>query len=189
MDLLNIRNLKVNDIVEARTGRVLYLGSGRNAYHNTWVKHYFPNCISKNVGNLKNAAEGKRVQGSTFKIEAIPALFWKFQDGTYAIIAEINEKYERAPYDLMEKRLLANGIKALAKTDSGLNRDWLIPLSATEADFIGKDPKNTRLDSYSNGRNYRLSWMPSKVGRLSPRLRNMWQRIQCNLETKETPSA
>lgn len=53
---------------------VFYVLRGRNAWHSTWVEHYFADCMHTSLLSAKRNAELRRGQGNVFRIVEKPAL-------------------------------------------------------------------------------------------------------------------
>lgn len=53
---------------------VFYVLRGRNAWHSTWVEHYFPDCMHTSLLSAKKSAEFRRGPGNVFRIIEKPAL-------------------------------------------------------------------------------------------------------------------
>jgi hypothetical protein len=66
----------------ARLGAVYFLTNGRNAWHSTWINRYGPRSISGRLSTVRQWAEQRRVQGSVFYIERMPALVLQADDLT-----------------------------------------------------------------------------------------------------------
>jgi hypothetical protein len=54
--------------------KIYYVTRGRNAWHSTWVTHYFQGCMHDNIDSAKQQAESMRGPGSVFRIRHQPAL-------------------------------------------------------------------------------------------------------------------
>ena len=76
----------------------LYLGFGRNAWHSTWVKKYYPNSIHSNLEKLKNIAEILRKQGQVFHIISVPMLILYYDNNTSYGILSINNGIDYNQY-------------------------------------------------------------------------------------------
>lgn len=69
--------------------KIFYLFRGRNAWHSTWVTHYFDGCMHDQLPSTKGRAEQRRERGSVFTIREQPALVLQSRHGLVAI-TEIN---------------------------------------------------------------------------------------------------
>lgn len=75
--------LGVAELIAIDAKKIYYLISGRNAWHSTWVQHYYPNCIATRVSDLEKDAEKRREIGSVFYIQELPALCFETNLGTF----------------------------------------------------------------------------------------------------------
>ena len=78
--------------------KIYYLVTGRNAWHSTWVQHFYKRCISTEFRNLEKDAEQRREAGTVFYIEELPALCLETNSGCF-VISEINTDYPLKNYD------------------------------------------------------------------------------------------
>jgi hypothetical protein len=78
--------------------KIYYLVTGRNAWHSTWVQHFYKRCISTECRELEGDAEKKREAGTVFYIEELPALCLELNSGCF-ILTEINTHYPLKDYD------------------------------------------------------------------------------------------
>ena len=62
------------EIISTQIKKIYYLVTGRNAWHSTWVQHFYKRCISTDYRDLENDAEKRRGAGTVFYIEELPAL-------------------------------------------------------------------------------------------------------------------
>lgn len=53
---------------------VFYVLRGRNAWHSTWVEHYFADCMHTSFLSAKRNAESRRGPGNVFRVIEKPAL-------------------------------------------------------------------------------------------------------------------
>jgi hypothetical protein len=88
--------------------KLLYLGYGRNAWHSTRINRYYPGSVSFFEKDLKDSAERRRVQGSSFRTSVRPALALKFKSDQLLMLC-VNDKplssyisllLEVSPFDL-----------------------------------------------------------------------------------------
>ncbi|MCL3836273.1 hypothetical protein [Aeromicrobium duanguangcaii] len=62
-------------VLEVMSGTVVLLIRGRNAWHSTWVRHYYKNAhLYGDIPSAKQAAERQRGPGNVFYIVEAPAL-------------------------------------------------------------------------------------------------------------------
>ena len=86
--------------------KIFYCFCGRNAWYATWVQIYSPDCMHLTIESAKEHAERKRVQGSVFYIEELPAL--ELDAGPYRIyLTQINSSCPLKEYrcDAVRKHL------------------------------------------------------------------------------------
>jgi hypothetical protein len=73
--------------VESIERRLVYfLHRGRNAWHSTWTKHYFPGCVHVSRWSARSAAEPLRAPGSVFYIDELPVILIGCNAGKVAIV-------------------------------------------------------------------------------------------------------
>lgn len=84
-----------------KSGSLYYLYRGRNAWHSTWVTHYFDGSVSASMWGVRELAEKWRAQGSAFTIREQPALICETDAGLLAV-TEINT--ERPLGNLAQRR-------------------------------------------------------------------------------------
>ena len=94
-------NPKVGEAIvnDATIRKIYYLIRGRNAWHSTWVQHYYPRCLSTKLMDARDYAEVLRGRGSTFQIIELPALVFETSAGALAI-TEINTNAPLAGYSV-----------------------------------------------------------------------------------------
>lgn len=73
----------------ARPIKIFYLYRGRNAWHSTWVQHYYPGCMTDAISTAKSNAESMRGPGNVFYILDTPALAIESELGSL-VITQIN---------------------------------------------------------------------------------------------------
>ncbi len=167
-----------------RRAQSIFLYYGRNAWHRTWVSQYQSGYFHTELRSAKDAAESQRTKGSTFGIEAMPALAIRSDAGAiilceidcptplkgYRIIAE--SSYREIKYGKRELvRSLRRGaiVGEIAETFRSTSRHWKVRYPAPNVLVFGTqladldfDPiKVSSLDTYdarSYGGSYLLSW-------------------------------
>ena len=80
-------HLDVAELIAIDGKTIYYLISGRNAWHSTWVQHYYPNCIATRALDLEKDAEKRREIGSVFYIQELPALCFETNLGIFLATA------------------------------------------------------------------------------------------------------
>jgi hypothetical protein len=162
LTLIELRDISVNSELpkKCHLSRAFYLGYGRNAWRSTWTNIYMPGLVSFDVGELKNKAEKLRVQGSVFKIEAIPMLVLRYSGKSIGLSA-INDgsKYE---YDRLLK-VLGEALPATFWQElPPRSQNWMLTFELT-----GVEPKLERAHesfspliykSKSGGTQHGLGW-------------------------------
>jgi hypothetical protein len=93
--------LAAAEIKRFKAGSLYYLYRGRNAWHSTWVTHYFDGSVSASMWDVRELAEKWRAQGSAFTIREQPALICETDAGLLAI-TQINT--ERPLGNLTKRR-------------------------------------------------------------------------------------
>jgi hypothetical protein len=83
------RALAGSKITRVFETKVFYVIRGRNAWHSTWVTHYFERCMHPTLWSAKQRTEELREQGSTFTIREQPAVCFSTDKGQI-LVTEIN---------------------------------------------------------------------------------------------------
>jgi hypothetical protein len=96
--MLSNATLGSEEIKSAHIKKIYYLVTGRNAWHSTWVQHFYKRCISTEYRDLENDAEKRRGAGTVFYIEELPALCLETSLGCF-VISEINTNFPLKNYD------------------------------------------------------------------------------------------
>lgn len=114
--MLSNATLAMEEIKSTHLKKIYYLVTGRNAWHSTWVQHFYKKCISTEHNELKSDAEKRRGPGTVFYIEELPALCLETSKGCI-VISEINtnaplKNYD--PRDFLKIRNQCNYIKVLS---------------------------------------------------------------------------
>jgi hypothetical protein len=89
LDRIEYMDLPAEPVREISAGVVYFVSEGRNAWHSTWVKNYSRGSIHSSLTSAKAHAEEKRVQGSVFYIEQLPALIFRSATALL-VVTEIN---------------------------------------------------------------------------------------------------
>ncbi len=95
--------------------KVWYVNDGRNAWHSTWVKKYRSGCFHLTLSTAKEFCESKRVQGSVFYIEELPALQIDSEHGSL-FVTQINCSYPLKEYS-------TNAVRKKTSSDDP-SKDW-----------------------------------------------------------------
>lgn len=113
------RKLASSTIDQVFETKIFYLIRGRNAWHSTWVTHYFDRCMHDTLATAKAWAEELRERGSVFTIREQPALAFRSAIGA-VLVTEINTQTPLASWTKGYRR---------EKADFRLNRQicWLEP--------------------------------------------------------------
>lgn len=84
LDTIEKRRLLASSDLTSHEGRLrvkkfeavalYYIHRGRNAWHETWARHYFPWSFHPSLASAKMEVERHREQGSVFHIHELPAL-------------------------------------------------------------------------------------------------------------------
>lgn len=169
--------------------KIFYLYRGRNAWHSTWVQHYFPECMHSTLPSAEMRAESMRGPGSTFIINELPAVALQSPVGTL-VVAEINNdtplshwtknyRAEQSDFRLNQRHCRledviskATSIFSIATfimdpsffTQGPQGRDGLFLLFADPAQNIENNGNrvNRCWHSRAEGADYYLDWTPSK---------------------------
>lgn len=107
------------------TARLYYVYTGRNAWHSTWIRKYSKGCMHTSLKSAKDYVEKKRVQGTVFNIEELPAIAFKSSAGDI-IATQINT---RTPLEAYSPDAISN-VDILADIYPHLNLDNYIQLGA-----------------------------------------------------------
>lgn len=174
---------RITDVFETKT---FFVVRGRNAWHSTWVTHYWDGCLHNEWQSARDRAEGLREQGSVFSIHERPTLAFRSETGTFALV-EINSAVPFSHWAVrnraghsddkinpkrcqLERRLRENptvGAVAEALFDKnvfptrlpGASRN-VIALAVPDHDVLTEDRRKRmkRWHSRSEGANYYLAW-------------------------------
>lgn len=92
-------NETIHYIESIKVVKIFFCVSGRNAWYSTWVRKYSENSMHLTLSSAKKYCELKRVQGSVFYIEEVPALY--ITGGALPIyVLQINERVPFSNYYL-----------------------------------------------------------------------------------------
>jgi hypothetical protein len=175
--------LAAAEIQRFKAGSLYYLYRGRNAWHSTWVTHYFDGSVSSSMRSVRELAEKWRAQGSAFTIREQPALICHTDAGLLAI-TQINTerplgnlaKRRGAPAALAELhvRLSSNGPTTTVEQFASLLRaaakySWsplcapkaLVMIATSDADLPIDRLRTRNLKAWrssSAGSGYYLAW-------------------------------
>ena len=83
--------LAEQSLVGARAAKIYYVYYGRNAWHSTWVTKYTAGCMHGCMESAQAFVESRRVQGSVFCIEELPALVLDGEEMSF-IVTQINSE-------------------------------------------------------------------------------------------------
>jgi len=176
---------KITGVFETK---IFYLIRGRNAWHATWVQHYFDRCMHDDLQSAKDRAEQMRERGSVFTIREQPALAFRAKGGL-VLITEINthtplsdwikkHKSKRSDHQLDHdycrlETLFRRNRTIQTETLVGSLDDWTIfpdhppghrrnffVLVTPDTDALHEDHRNRlkRWQSSSAGAYYHLQW-------------------------------
>ena len=142
-------------------GKLLYLGYGRNAWHSTWVRQYYPGSLSFFEEDLQKRCETLRVQGSVFRIEPVSAVFIEYENDVVILVA-INGKSASA-YESMVDLVLPFCLDGFWGADEFFTQNWLIPfkIKAWRPDLFPK--KYHRMTSFPQGSGRPMAWQRQEV--------------------------
>lgn len=147
---------------------LLHYGSdGRNAWHSTRVRRYYPSSISFNETSVREWLEHRRVQGSTFTLTELPCLC--FHDGSrVAILTDINDPtFPARTRELVRRRGVAKAIReTLGRRSQSMYA--FISTSATPPQTLSASYMLRRRSSQSMGTSYYLNWKLVGEHRVSP---------------------
>lgn len=169
-------------------GTVAYLIRGRNAWHSTWVRHWFLNThLFRDVANAKHGAESLRQRGNVFYIHEAPALVLRGPARAVVMCDHLEtspfgrftgmkpvrrvERWGEWTEGLYPGVSLRDAVQSFAH-DSGLWRgqtksEYSMLLGEVRADFefAPHAGKYLSLHSVSHGSRYFLGWNPSAAPR------------------------
>ncbi|WP_289043840.1 hypothetical protein [uncultured Aliiroseovarius sp.] len=160
-------------------GKLLYLGYGRNAWHSTWIRRYYPGSLSFFETDLQKLCETLRVQGSVFRIEPVPAVFIEYPNDVIALVA-INDRPPDAYTALMEL-VLPFRLNGFWGADDFSIQNWLIPLkmAAWRPDLIPK--KHHMMTSSPQGAGRPMAWQRREVDETSGGICEAFRAFMPNL--------
>ena len=76
-------NIGSEIITSISVKKIYYLVTGRNAWHSTWVQHFYKKCISTEIKELERDSVKRRKAGTVFYIEELPALCLEVISGCF----------------------------------------------------------------------------------------------------------
>jgi hypothetical protein len=146
---------------EIKYGKMLYLGYGRNAWHSTWIRRYYPGSISLFEKDLQSLCENLRVQGSVFRIETVPVVYLVYKEDVVVLVA-INDRSSSA-YRPLITNISPYSLAAFWSSAEFEIDNWLIPfiLPAWRPDLHPK--RFHRMSSSPQGAGKPLSWSRREV--------------------------
>ena len=140
--------------------KMYYFWSGRNAWNWSWSSRYPGiNAFHMTMGNARDEIEGRRVQGSTWTIRAMPAIAF-VSDRVKLVVAEINTD---SPFDDVTNADLGKAITLKAINDAFYPRRpnslqrFVVPFIPAQAELPFKRWRSSSLGS----REYYLQWNES----------------------------
>lgn len=193
--LLSNSKICSEEIKSISIKKVYYLVTGRNAWHSTWVQHFYKNCISTEYRELENDAEKRRGAGTVFYIEELPVLCFEVSTGCL-VVSEINTNFPLKNYDPnhflkirnqcnytkkincpSEQVFIGNRLSIILQSlnsiecwNNSIRKDSLFKLfliDSTPADFEAQsDYYLIRNSSTTGGKKNSLSWV-MKTGNIS----------------------
>ena len=142
--------------LNVHSGKMLYLGYGRNAWHSTWIRRYYPGSISFFEKDLQLLCEKHRVQGSVFRIEPVPVVYLEYRHDVVVLLA-INDRPAGAYQDLLQN-IVPFRLDAFWLSDEFEVDNWLITftLPAWRPDLYPK--RYHRMSSSPQGAGRPLGW-------------------------------
>lgn len=144
-----------------RFGKMLYLGYGRNAWHSTWIRRYYPGSISLFEKELQSLSEKHRVQGSVFRIEPVPVVYLEYRHDVVVLLA-INDRSAVA-YDSILQNIMPFRLDAFWSSQEFEVENWLITftLPAWRPELYPK--RYHRMSSAPQGTGRPLGWSRHEV--------------------------
>lgn len=211
------RGLTQAEIIGVFETKVFYLIRGRNAWHSTWVTHYFDRCMHSDLWSAKLRAEEQRQPGSTFTIREQPALCFATNKGQI-LVTEINNstplsrwtsRYRAAPNGCflnpkfcgLERlispgttgQLILRGLEDRSHFPSGIpiRSDHFFVLASRDAAGTDQNnrPRLKQRHSSSGGADYYLSWTEAPCATSGKAVRRVAKALALRLERQPIPSA
>lgn len=184
------RALASSKITQVFATKLFYVIRGRNAWHSTWVTHYFERCMHPTLWSAKQRTEELREQGSTFTIREQPAVCFSTDKGQ-VLVTEINNSvpllawikdYQKAPsgFQLNHEfcaleRLIKHDQSARALSRAFESYDFFperlparaknIFILATKVPEACSEDRRSRLKQWSSksqGTDYYLEWIEDR---------------------------
>ncbi len=187
LELISPRSLDSKAVKSISKGMIYYVCTGRNAWHSTWVSHYYPGCMHTTLASAKEHAEKLRTRGTVFYIKQLPCLVFR-SSGVAVIVTEINS---RNPLSEYSADAVTDEVTPSSKKIEGVLDNYIrigAPLQGVAMSFLPNSrfwrqrpsPKNSviilsanyesvpienikssgllSIKSFSNGGNYYLGW-------------------------------
>jgi len=152
------QNIDTHMVTLCKKGRIFFFSEGRNAWNWSWSQTYpGDDAFSLTFEQSKQKIENRRIQGSTWWIEELPACV--FSGTQYSlIVTEINT--ETPLRDYVNITFDNPTIGEIAEVFEPSTTNFIITFicNTTDIDVTTKTLK--RYKSYSNGGNYALGWTP-----------------------------
>lgn len=118
-------DISSGSLLTVEATRLFFLHDGRNAWHSTWVQKYYEGCLHTSLFAAQMSALRKRVQGSRFYIEEVPAVLIRADAGCLAI-TQINSPNPLASYLLRVKQSSVD-LRGMSLSDGDDRNYYLAP--------------------------------------------------------------
>lgn len=145
----------------------LFLSTGRNAWHSTWIKRYNAGDLFRDGRRVRNAVERRKARGTVFYLSVLPAIQIDFGDRKF-VLTEINthQPFRKIDLDTARYNLTAANLSDFLTLidppsslwDSSQSRSDSVILQEVRDDFIdltsygllskGRDPYNPPVARY-----------------------------------------
>jgi hypothetical protein len=165
-------------MLEVEAGVISYLIRGRNAWHTTWVKHWFRNThLFNDVASAKVGAEHLRQRGNVFYIREAPALLLRGSNGG-VVLCDHHEKVPFLRFTGIGPAVHGEGwvdgiypgvsLRDAVDAFSHSSRFWRGPQKSEHSmlrgsvtrdfEFFPRSGPLQSLESYPQGSGHRLGW-------------------------------
>lgn len=175
-------------LLEIEAGVITYLIRGRNAWHSTWVRHWFRNThLFSDIASAKQGAEPLRERGNVFYIHEAPALILRGPHEAVVLCDHHEDNpfsrfigLDTTPVDTPEGRWIGGIFPGVSLRDAVAAFGWasgnwsgpqksehsmLIGVAPSDYVFTQRKGKLQSLTSYPQGSGYLLGWSVSGTPR------------------------
>ena len=172
-------------LTSARYLPLHFVITGRNAWWRTWIQRYSDGALHLSLGGAKAYSEARRVQGTRFAIEQIPALVFTGEHHVLAV-TQINtteplKHFDRTRLDELGSmlRLRSLTLGQLVQVFARNSNFWTVPPASNDSLLVTAAEADTALPARDDAVSL-TSWTSSSFG---PRYRLNWASEKSDINT------